>query len=129
MFIVLFFLSCSPSIKIYDKSVPEDNMATLVLDFGYTVTSFDGKVVKWKSGTRIAYMKVPAGEYYIGFQYKDQANSTSPIPGKSAIKILSYKDSRRVSFVPGATYSVRNFDSKSHLQNQMPAKDTRFSPF
>jgi hypothetical protein len=71
--VVLLLCSCSgllsqSDLGVYDKTVPKDQLATLVIPVYYTVTRFDGKPVEWH-GRLGAEIQISAGRHEVEYRY------------------------------------------------------------
>ena len=126
----LALVSCK-SVVIYDNTVPDNQLAELYVPNYYTVTSFDGKQVKWKGPAietfrEYTVVKVPAGRHTIEYEYKrtdtsggnvSHVGGTTMVNGQRAIinqTTISpstsvtnrWNDARTIDFKAGKSYSM-----------------------
>jgi hypothetical protein len=69
--LVIGLASCA-STKVYDKSIPKEQSADLILSYPLLVTHFDGEEVNWSSGgfgTAKSTITIPAGEHVLIFKH------------------------------------------------------------
>lgn len=65
---------------VYDESLPEDELTTLLIPTFYTVNQFNGQKVNWKGTgwvTTASMIKIPAGNNVIAYKYKKQSGGVS----------------------------------------------------
>ncbi|GHV91631.1 hypothetical protein AGMMS50268_21340 [Spirochaetia bacterium] len=74
----LLFTGCTTNKGMYDKTVPEEQQATLEFSSALTVKSFDGAKVSWKAGLLIRWwaqglgkvvVKIPSGNHELVADY------------------------------------------------------------
>lgn len=115
--------SCGVSTLVYDKTVPEDQLSTLVIPMYYTVTSFDAKKVKWRGKIfSNREVKIPVGKHIIGYKYQNMQMSERTQSAQSVnrgnfgdgrmvntttFKSKKYKRQVTINFETGTIYTLR----------------------
>ena len=105
MIIASFFISCGTTSNVFDPNLPAENAVTLKIEPSVKVKSYNGIVVKLKTGMGFTGYTIPAGQADFEFDL-EITTSTNAITGARNILVvrnvpLSY------NFESGKDYTIR----------------------
>ncbi|MDR1318952.1 MAG: hypothetical protein LBJ90_04945 [Treponema sp.] len=95
LFVIVMFGSCGTFLGVYDPTVPEEQLVTLIIHSGYTITGFDGNPVEWKGGFSGVSneIDIPAGKHEITYQHHQGASGgwSAPTQGIRGNQRVTYQ--------------------------------------
>lgn len=103
----LFLSGCGTKVQtlVYDKPIPENQAATLIIPAGYTVTGFNGERVNWAHtitdftlASIVAAIKIPSGSHSIAYSYYWHYPSQTTYEQHGNVRIQRTTRARTVSF-------------------------------
>jgi hypothetical protein len=103
----LLLSGCTTQVQTlaYDRQIPRNQSATLIIPDGYTVTSFDGESVKWHHtlehlslAGKAAAIKLPSGKHHITYSFYRHIPRQTTIEQHGPRRITKTTRPRTISF-------------------------------